>query len=233
MRLKEKLLRYLDTICEVKTMENELLVVGRVKQVVSKLSLCLDIIEAEGNLMPLTFYGAPLKIVLHSSANGMLVIGGKVYLCNKAFWRVSNLVEFQNVERRGYFRVSTDATGMAAPLVNVNTAGIVSETEDGEEVQEPPTYSVQLINISLSGVLFVSEHRFAAMQYLHLHSFQLSDDPTPFSLVCRVRRCDEETSAGYLCRCSFEDVHQRDSDRLCKAIFAVQREIIQKRKSRI
>lgn len=231
MGLEEKLRLYLDTICEVKTLENELLVVARVKQVVNKLSLSMDIVESEGEPMPLTFYGAPVKISLHSSTHGMLVVGGKVYLCNRAFWRISNLVEFQNMERRGFFRVPTDATGLVQQLVNVDAQGRVNAPVPGAE--EEPVYPVQLINISLSGVLFVSETRFRPMQYLNLHSFQLSNDTTPFSVACRVRRCDEETSAGYLCRCSFEDLHQRDSDRLCRDIFALQREIIQKKKNRV
>ena len=219
--MKELLRQYLHATCEVKTLENDLLLLGKVRDIVDGLSLSLDIVGSDGNPLPQFQYGVPVKLNLYSSTHGMLVLGGRVYMANPAFWRVSNISQYQHIERRSFFRVVTHATGLVSGL-----------PAPGQE--PPPAFPAQLINISLSGVLFSAPAGIAAEgELIQLFAVRLVDDMPPFSFHCYIHSMEQAPGDGLLYRCSFEKLDQKETDRLCKAVFALQRALIQKQRNRV
>lgn len=218
--MKDIIEKYVGAACEVKTLENDLLFLGKIRNVVDGLTLSLDVVSSDKSPLLSSRYGVPVKLSLYKNASNMLIVGGKVYMANPDFWRISNISQYQNYERRDFFRVQA----------NTDTE-VFRESEEGEEPTEK--FSAHIINISLSGILFSAERKFVEGQVLLLSPVKLAEGLLPFELRCQVRNSDEESPAGFLHRCKFLDMGQRESDRLCRAIFAMQREAIRKRKSRI
>lgn len=218
--MKELLNQYKNATCEVKTMENDLLLLGKVREIVDGLSLSIDIVGTDGSPLPQFQYGVPVKLNLYSSTHGMLVIGGRVYMTNPAFWRVSNISQYQHIERRSFFRVVTHAAGLVSSLPT-----------PGQE--PPPAFAAQLINISLSGVLFSAACSLDEGELVQLYRVRLVDDMPPFAFCCRIRSVETTSKDVQLYRCSFENLEQKETDRLCKAVFALQRELIKKQRNRM
>lgn len=219
--MKDILKNYIGSSCEVKTLENDLLFLGKVRGVSDNLSLSIDIVSSDGSPLMGSKYGVPVKISIFKNTSNMMIIGGKVYMANSDFWRISNVSQYQNYERRGFFRVQANSDG----FVSV-------EAEEGQEIDESMLCRAKAINVSLSGVLFTSPQKFSKYDILLLSSVRLADEKTPFTFRCQLVDDITETPKGeYAHRCKFLEMGQRESDRLCKAIFYMQRETIKKRKS--
>lgn len=230
----EQLYQYIDTTCEIKSMNNDLLVLGKVFQTNDNLSLSLDIISKEGEPLPTLHFGFPVKVCLHNREN-LLVLGGRVYLSNEKFWRISNLAELQDFERRGMFRVPALLPAKvrrytapeSLPKAVPGAAGEAPAPVVEEEIRD-----AKMVDVSLSGVKFACEHFFDSVGRLELFEVYMPEDPQPFSLVCHVVHREESETAGYIYRCKFVELPQKESDRLCKAIFALQRSSIRKQMGR-
>lgn len=215
--MKDILKKYVGAACEVKTLDNDLLFLGRLRSIVDDLSLSVDIISSDDSPLFTWRYGVPVKLSLYKGPGNILIAGGKVYMANADFWRVSNIIRYQNFERRSFFRVQA------------NTGGLVSRAcEEGEEVEK---YQACIINISLSGVMFSSAKQFAENETVVAESFFLAEDRKPFALSCIVKHSDDSPTGLFMHRCQFLDIGEMESDRLCRAIFSLQREAIKKRKS--
>ena len=215
----ENLEQYIDCTCEIKSMENELLVLGQVYQVLDSLSLSMDIVNKDGGPMPTAHYGLPVKLCLHRN-NKLLIIGGRIYLTNDLFWRISNLSELQSCERRGLFRV---------PVHQPAKVRLFSE----EPAAEGEGADAKIVDISLSGIKFVSEQFFDSASQLELFDLMLPEDAEPYEFRCQIVRRDESERAGYVYRCKFLPLPQKLSDRLCKSIFVLQRNSIKKQRARL
>ena len=94
--METTLKKYLNAICEVKNMDNELFFQGRLKAV-SRIRpadregediLAIDIYPVEGMRLPIFSYDVPLKINILNTKHGTLTVGGRVYIANNDFWRI-------------------------------------------------------------------------------------------------------------------------------------------------
>ncbi len=213
----ETLKRYIGTVCEVRNLENELLFPARVMRVVDDLSLSLELASLDGTSLIIRAYDTPVKITLRNSKDGLLVLGGRVYISNDMFWRVSSVSELQKSERRGFFRINaTDANGYVS---------LIADASPGDE----HVYPAKVIDVSLSGVKFISEHRFSTTSLLYLSNVVLTQEDLPFNFKCSIHGDLQEVKLGYVYRCSFASISDKETDRLCKVIFTLQRESLKKR----
>lgn len=222
--MKNTLKQFMNTLCEVKTMKNELLFYGKIHEIMDDNSVSLELVANErGDKLPLVPYDTPIKIVLRKG-DDLLVIGGRVYICNEVFWRLTHIAEFQSFERRGFFRVSTFAKGLVSPARRTVAEG-----------EEKPSFPAQVINISLSGVMFGVDHNFFMTDLLQLHSLIMVDENEPFDLLCRIvaKEATPDKDYAYQYRCKFEPMSTKCADHLCKAIFELERENIKKMRSRM
>lgn len=172
--------------------------------------------------MPGSHYGFSVKVCLHSG-DSLLILGGRVYLSNPTFWRISNLSNLQDFERRGLFRVPAR---IPAKVRLFNMLTLPGEPEDEGA-------DCKLVDISLSGVKFATERFFDDSSRLELVSLMLPEDPEPYTLACEIVRREENNATGYVYRCKFIELTPKLSDRLCKAIFVLQRNSIRRQRARI
>lgn len=206
--------------CEVRSMENELLLRGRLDEVINEgATKSLILVGLKGEDLPVLRFGTRLKVAMRSKGGEVLIVGGAIYIANEQFWRLNNIVEYNNGERRAFFRVGTKSTAIVHPM------GTQTEELDNAEVEAP----ARLVNVSLSGVLFATEAKYYESQRVYLSNFMLGSDPKPFEAKCIVRKIGGESAFGFLYGCSFEDMSARESDRLCKAIFELERESLSRR----
>lgn len=231
--MEETLKNYMNAVCEVKNMNNELFFQGRLKAV-SRInntdrfeedSLAIDIYPVEGMRLPIFDYDIPLKINILNTKLGTLTVGGRVYIANNDFWRISSITAYNNFERRSFFRVNLSIEGKVEREADENG---FKDVVDGVDA-----YPVKMIDISLSGVFFAANAPFSLGDKVKLSSIYLVNSEPPFNFDCTIIRIGGESLHGILYGCEFDDLGQKESDRLCRAVFALQREAVKKRKTRL
>lgn len=218
----EELQQTIGAPCEVRTMDNDLLAVGKIKSVGDSV---LDVVSQDGDRMPAIFYNTPIKLNIFSGKAGKLALGGNVYITNEDFWRISNIMVFERFEKRGFFRVRTDAF-----------AHILTDPDSLPEPGKPDmrlSFDVQLFDVSLGGAGFWCPRSIAQEKELIVSNLRLQTKEEPFTFRASVRRCGSECGKGYPIGVNIEEMDQRELDRMCRLIFVLQREEIRKRRNRI
>lgn len=220
LSLKLRLEEFLDAVCEVNVMGNELTIPCRLSAVLEQEdgSIAIELRARRGMDMPPVKYGASLKVALHKPGK-LLVLGGEAYIANSEFWRVVGIKLFNDFERRGFYRVGTNAWADVA---------LWQEDQEGGEGRFLFPSKARLVNISLSGVLFLCEENYRVGDVLCLRELVLNEEEAAYTLFCQVRHLGELTKLGMQYRCSFINVSARDTDRLCRSIFRLQQKMIQK-----
>ncbi len=202
--------------CEVKTIGNQLLLIGVVKKIERNDQVTIDIVSKDGEPLQFIEYGLHVKLVLRKN-NKFLVLGGEMYASTKTFWRIINIKIFQDSERRKFFRVSSSAYARAADATDENLQN---------------THDIKLIDISLSGMKFFCEYPFKANEKVNIFNLYLTPDLPPFEFCCALVAM-VETDSGYECRGNFVDLSEFTVDLLCKAIFKIERENTKNRNKKI
>lgn len=221
--MKELLESCINSACEVKTMDNDLLTPARISAVSEEYGLSIEITSLDNRDLPVTAYNVPVKINIFHREHGMISIGGNVFICNTVFWRITSIEKYGDGERRGFFRIRSTGRGMAYSVSN----------SDPSSTGQIDAHSFKLLNVSLSGILFESTAIYNINDDLYVYDMVLTDKSAPFSAVCRVKRIDSRPERGIMYGCSFEDLSTRESDRLCKTIFDMQREAVVKTRRRL
>lgn len=203
--------RYKDSICEIKSMQNDLLSTGRIYSIGED---TIELIHPDEDKMPLLPYNTPVKISIFNARLGFKMLAGVVYISTDVFLRVSDVRMLQDFERRGFFRMNVKIPTRVYPIVEDN----------GEEVQP---MEVTLENISLSGVQISSEKTFALGDRFAME-IQLFKKKMMFhARVCRLAR---EDGRRQFYGCAFYDHTDRQTDDLCYDLFQLQRLEIRKRR---
>lgn len=207
---------YIDAPCEIRSMENDLLFVGKVRAAKDD---SIEVAPRQGEISVRVFVNTAVKINLFLGGDRFISLGGQVFLANEQFWRLFHVEEFQQFERRGYFRVRTKASAMVAPVF-----------EDADYRWEDHAVPMHNINISLSGTLFSCDTYFHVGQMLEIRQLKLTEQLPDFQFQCHVARVIERDDVLRLYGCRFDGLSEKESDRLCQAIFALQGEEIRRRR---
>lgn len=216
-----RLVDYVGCACEVKTMDNDLLMVGKIRAVISEDSgQALEIVSSDGEELPTAAYGIPVKLNIFNSKLGFLGVGGRVYITHNTFWRINDISTLGVSERRGYFRIK------------VHTYAEVTGPSKANEIK---SYKCLVTSVSLSGLLMAIEDDssyFREGTDLEVRGLRVGESPESFNVKCEVRRIDENQAIGKLYGCQFVEMKTKETDRLCQEIFAKQRQDIQKKRGR-
>lgn len=218
-----KLVNYIDSACEIYSVDNDLIAVGKLKDVRTEPCLTVELSASSGGDMPKITPGTEIKISLVNTKLGFLGLFGRVYIVHDQFWRVDELRCLGEHERRGYFRVKSNSAARISPL----------EEEDKIDTLVDTVYQGTVTNVSLSGLLFaidVDKCLFKVDSRLRVSGFSIGESPHRFTVICRVRRVMQHQVAGRLYGCEFEKMDEKESDKLCQALFAQQRVEIQRRR---
>lgn len=210
--------KFVGCVCEIKTMENELLVLGRISAVLDGEENSMEIVSSDGSDMPNVVFGTRVKINVFSNKYGFLGLEGQIYIAHNSFWRIYDIACFGENERRGYFRIN-----------NYSTAEVETDTEDGLLLQYPCIVK----SVSISGILIAVsnvECNFQIGTKLRVNDATVGESHRKFNLKCIVRRIDFHAQHGRLFGCELQDMNEFEIEKLCQAIFAQQRLEIKRRR---
>ena len=196
-------------IVEVMTPENRLLFPGRVYTIFDG---AVSIRELNDEKLPMALTDKPVKLGFFRERD-KLVLRGKVCSSTLKMWKVDRLENAFTQEQRSYFRQST---------------GVNLSAQCGRPDQ--PACPCQVLDVSAGGMLISSAEEFKEGERLCVTDVPLSANELPFTFDCLIRRASIWKPGVFRYGCQFESLSPKDQDRLLRAIFAIQREEIRKRR---
>lgn len=225
--MSERLTDYVGSVCEVRTMENDLLLAGRLRAVLldDNGNQAIELVSLDDGDMPNAAYGMLVKVSVFSRKAGFLSLGGRIYITHETFWRINDIKTYGENERRSYFRIKTRTVA--------KVTGPLRESEERRR-----TYKCSVTSVSLSGVLIAVDDNsctFRKGDELQISGLKVEEDRNSeiFNVKATVCRIEVQSTGGRLFGCRFEDVTEKEMGRLCQEIFAKQRLDIQHRRGRI
>lgn len=205
---------YAESVCEIKTMNNTMIAVGKIMDVTEKY---VRIYNNKNELRVLSF-GEQIKVNIFNTKLGFKVIVGYVYTSTRGELSLINSSVLADKENRNFFRVDMD----------IDAKIIFRRRGPSHEID------VKVVDMSLSGLRFKSEHKFevgtivSAVIDLRLDKKSPSKEHT---FPCKiVRIITEENKKEIQYGCAFTGNHDDLSDSLCSFIFKKQREFLNSRK---
>ena len=195
---------------EVLTMENHLLFVGRMKVLGGGV---LELRRDTGDPLPQALYNSKVKLRGFQRNSQPFCMNGTVGKSSRDFWQIENLEVLQNRENRGFFRQNTDLDARVMPSGHYRGMG--------REMAE-----CKVLDVSAGGARVLSRN-----VYMEGDRFQLEAEllpvERPFSVVCRVLRITPKKGFKYEYGCKFEGLSEQEQQRLLRAVFTIQRKILQ------
>ena len=101
--------------CEVKTADNELIAVGKIKVIMPK----YIIINDGGHKMPEVEPGTLVKINVFKSGSEIRVCIGNVYISENTELSIVNVISLVNSEKRSFFRPISDSAPGFFPISTI------------------------------------------------------------------------------------------------------------------
>jgi len=201
---------YINSICEIKTKENEFISSGNIIEIESEYIK----IAYKSSDMPLIGCGTEIKVNIFNTRLGFRVLIGQVFTSTHKDIKVVDYITLIESERRNFFRV----------LVDMQTCVIL--IKDSKASPDYERIPVILRDLSLSGTRIQSKITFERGTVLlveiiikgKVHRYQ-----------CRVVRLEKQIEDDYYYGCEFILYDDHDNDVLCSYLFQMQREQIQKK----
>jgi len=201
---------YAESVCEIKTMDNLLMAIGKIKEVTDKY---IKIYSNKKELRVMDF-GEIVKINIFNTKLGFKVIVGNVYTSTKGEMSVMNVSILTNKERRNFFRVD----------MNVDGKVIYRKRGPSKEAD------IKILDMSLSGLRFKSENEFqegtivSVVIKLTPNGRGMGKEHTFPCEIVRIIPNEDENMFQYGCK--YTGNHEESSDALCSFLFKMQREML-------
>lgn len=206
------------SVCEIKTLDNDLLVAGFISKINDDY---IQVSSYKDERLPILKFDLPVKVSIHNARKGFRIVAGQVYVSADQVLRIVNVHNLQDFERRAFFRVQVKMPAKVTPLPD--------EFEGGTD-QPPLDIPVVVENLSLSGLLFYPEDPKMefSMGDRYVAELPLPSGTLNFNVkICRFEKIGHKpTKYG----CEFFGYTQKQSDRLCSYIFEIERDILKSRK---
>ncbi len=214
----QELEKCLNCRCEVRTMDNTLLFLGRIRSVAPFDEMMEIVATDSGDPLPLVFYNTPVKINVVASDGAQYSLGGNTFISNADFWRVADVTMFNSFEKRSFFRVRcSQAAALAIP--GAEDAGLPMKIAP-----------IRLFDISLGGVGFLCNEDLSIGDELEIFDLSLTPGQETFSFPITVQRRGALRIEGQEYGASIGEVSMKETDRLCSTIFQLQRSELQRNK---
>lgn len=197
---------YVGSSCVIKAKNNDLITMGIVHRIGKNY---IDVSNSR-NELPSIPYNLLVKIEVYNTQLGFRVLIGRVYLSSFRLARIIDLNEATNDERREYFRISTRDKGVIYNCMRGD------ELVGGEE--ESTDYNglkVQLVDISLGGLLFSTREHFRVNDRFNIVIPAMGDS---MLFTCEVRREVERPGGENGYGCEFMEMATRQEDLLYRYI---------------
>lgn len=215
--------RYIGTMAEIKSIENEHLAVCTVINVEGS---AIEFAAGDRDYIPLIEYRQPVKMILRLSGTTDLILIGVAYLSTNTFLRVEDVQTVSDFERRGAFRVNLYDDGKLFPFLSDKEQQEFDEKmeqaspEEAKKLLEASYIPVQIIDLSLTGVRLRSNEKLRVNTDYFLE-FMLLDHLKNYAL--RVERLIHTPAGEEQYGCSFFDMSRRMEDALVRDLFQLQR----------
>ena len=205
---------YKDSICEIRTIENEMIATGIIKEITPEY---IEIAN-KNTILSLIRFGTQIKINIFNYRKGIRVIQANVYTSSLEAIKAVDVVTLLDSERRNFFRLDIK---LPAEII------MMAKPED-DPTAKPKEITIPIVikNISLGGIMFTSGHEFVKGQNFTVR-MELQREICHFkSTVTRITKLKNgKTTYG----CRFTDGKEAESSSLCGYIFQKQKEQIHKR----
>lgn len=200
---------YEGSVCEIKSMDNELIAIGKIKEVTEKF---LKISNNKRELQVVD-YGTPIKINVFNAKIGFRVLVGTVYISTRKEMSVDSIYNLVERERRNFFRVDME---IPAKIIFKDSSS-----------KEPVETEVTIMDMSLSGIRFKTEYEFDVNKVFSVELALNKKGVSSFS--CQVLRIIDFKDNLYQYGCEFVYSKSEDADLLCSFLFKKQREFLNNR----
>ncbi|WP_235712120.1 PilZ domain-containing protein [Enterocloster hominis (ex Hitch et al. 2024)] len=197
---------YVGSSCVIKAKNNDLISMG----VLHRIGKNFIDVGSSRNELPGIPYNLLVKLEIYNTQLGFKVLIGRVYLSSPKLARIIDLNEATNDERREYFRISTRDTGI---IYNCMRGDDVMEMEGGSK--DVNGLKVQLVDISLGGLMFRSREEFRTNDRFNMVIPAMGDS---MLYTCEVRRQVQRPEGDYGYGCEFMEMATRQEDLLYRYI---------------
>lgn len=201
--------QYLGAACEVLQLDNKLLFTGSIDQYDARVDE-LTVSARDGSETPKgIIYHTPVKLHVQTTLamNKVLLLYGQVCRCTPEFWTIVLRHTFSCAERRSSFRQP------------VSVEAVVSRGSGPASSAAAPC---RTIDISLSGLCFISRARYLAGEKIFVSSLQLHHDGPIHSFACTVQRVQTLESGALRYGCQFDNITEQQEDLLFHDMFLLQ-----------
>lgn len=207
---------YRNSLCEVKSPQNELITTGTLGEV-DELYLT---IRDERKSLPMLSYKTSVKINIFNQDLGFKVLVGKVYISTREFMKISDIYNILDYERRQFFRIQIKLAGVLEMPV---------PQEEGD-LEEPQIRQVQakVLDLSLKGMLTLCEEPLRMGQEFVV-VLRLNSTECRFKSVVRRIETSDRHPPRY--GCEFLGVRDPEQRYLCMFLFQAQRQQINQRRN--
>lgn len=195
---------------EVTTPENHLLFVGRLK--IYGAGVLEVRCEPEGQA-PQAMYKQPVKIRGFQKNAQAFSLNGTVCRSCENFWHIENLEFLQSRDHRDFFRQHAELKGLVIP---------------NQRYREQEQLPCVVQDISASGVRLTVKKEFKVGS-VFLMDLTVVSEEAPFAFTCEVEWCNQRRR-DFEYGCRFQNLSEKEQERLLQAIFALQRKILQSKR---
>lgn len=207
---------YIGMSLEVLTENNTLTFWGRISKIEDN---SVHIVDAAGDELPPTIFNQVLKLRGFTKNMTAILLRGQICGSSPEVWRVDRLDAIQIEEHRAYFRQRIDGSAMVMRVNRIFTSGEAAAAKRNSGCSGSPC---SILDVSAGGLLIRCKEPYQVGDWLYLIDALIVPEVPPFSLTCRIRRV-QKNQQGYLYGCEFQELSQKEEDRLLQAIFSAQR----------
>lgn len=217
LRLLRELHQATGCLCEVRKPDNQLVFLGRVQNFDGRAVIVVPVSARE---VPPVIYKDEYKLIFrvhqHPPLTWRCVVSGS----SQRFWRLDCLNPCHREEHRSNFRQPVQ---LWARVLCVNSLFPGKSLRGMEDRAKP----CKVLDVSLGGLRLRGEELFEPGDYLLVMDLFLdSSAPRPFVFTVQVLWSESLGRQDTRCGCSFLPMSTAEEDRLCAAIFNLQRQDI-------
>ena len=163
--------------------------------------------------LPQALYNSKVKLRGFQRNSQAFSMNGTVGKSSRDFWQIENLEILQSQEHRNFFRQNTDMDARVMPSGRYRGLG----REQAE---------CRVLDVSAGGARVLTKNVYQEGDFFQLEAALLPNE-RPFSITCQVLRVTPKKGFRYEYGCRFEALDEKERQRLLRAIFTIQRKMLQ------
>lgn len=200
-------IEYTDALCELKTLNNDLLTTGVVRLIGPDF---LEITNAMGS-SSLKFFVDEVKVIVMHKKLPDRVFVGKLYIPTMEFFRVIDVQSVMSKDLRNFFRVNVYLP-----------AHIVAPNDDKESKELNNKHEVTVVDLSLGGTYITTTASLLPMTQILI---VMSLEHKRLEVTALIKRRSELPNKMYGYGCAFIGLKNTNADAVVKYLFKKQKEV--------